>query len=346
MTTNRTASIRSHTSRSAPAPLVLDTPRNRTVSIIDETAPQPRPGGQTPKDRLIAWRSANPEISNAQIARFLGYSPAYVSIYLAKPASEFPGDIAKFEMAVLDFLRGRALKQSFEFPVISTEVSESVSSFADYVRGCGGIGVLHGDAGLGKSVGLALFAEASKTGILITANANQRDAHGIKQLLWPHASHGYRQNGNRWEHICAVLRGTNRLIMVDNAQRLLGDGRHALCDLLDQTGCPILLAGNPNILAKIASDDQQFSRALPALPVSLKDPSPVVSHILGCLIPEHAETLHAPACDVASRKGHLRQMVNQVKATIALSQSPGFRGKTILSAWASARALSIDTKAV
>lgn len=339
-----TMSSRSVTPRNVtPANLPSDrTPSSAPSSAPSSTAPAPT----AVKERLVAWRHANPEVSNVAIAKHLGYSPAYVSLYISKPADEFPGDYAKFELAVLDFLRGASLKKSYEFPTIQTDVSESVASFADYVRATGGIGVLHGDAGLGKSVGLALFAEASKTAILVTANANQRDAQGVKQLLWHHAANGYRQGTNRWEHIISVLRGSNRLVIVDNAQRLLGDGRHALCDLLDQTGCPILLAGNPNILSKIAADDQQFSRTLPALPVKLKDPAPVVEHILRCLVPEHADALHSAAVDVASRKGHLRQMVNQVKATISLSKSPGFRGKNIMSAWASARALSIDTKSI
>lgn len=293
------------------------------------------------KAAFVKWREANPATSNVQIARQLGYSPAYVSLYLSKAPEDFPGDYQKFEAAIADFLRGAGLKANYDVPPISTEITHAVSSFADYVRSVGGIGVLHGDAGWGKSVALSMLAQDTKTGILIIANSLQNDARGIKSLLWPHCSHGAKANSNRWAHIVSVLKGSNRLIMVDSAQRLDRSGRNALCDLLDETGCPILLAGNPEIMRSLASDDQQSSRSLPALSVSIRDPKKLVRHILATLIPDHAEELHDEAMRVVMRKGHLRQLVNLVKATKALAANPDFRDKPIKSAWASARALSV-----
>jgi DNA transposition AAA+ family ATPase len=57
-----------------------------------------------------------------------------------------------------------------------------------------------------------------------------------------------------------VLRGTERLIVVDNANRLHFHSFQWLMDFHDATLVPIAFVGNPEVLDILRRSDQLFSR--------------------------------------------------------------------------------------
>lgn len=304
-----------------------DQGRNRVLDLPPVAAKRVQPILKaTPEIHaaFLAWREANGRPSNAEIGRMLNYSSAMVSNY----ANDlFRGDLAGFESRVSDLLRGEAIRREFDCPFLDTSVTNQCANFIDGVRASSGVGVLHGDAGLGKSTGCRSYASGNPTSIYLEADAFRPDATGVKQLLWSVTpATGYRANTSRVDHIFKSFRDSGRVLIVDNAQRLVGNGRHAFYDFHDKTRCPIIFVGNPCIIARIADDDQQFSRTLPQLKVSLRELGPIVDHILRSYLPDVPDSIFRDAIDIAKGKGHLRQLINICKGALAYADLPKFKG--------------------
>jgi DNA transposition AAA+ family ATPase len=263
--------------------------------------------------RLERYKAAHPNASNVEIGRKLGYPDGTaVSKYLSAGKAKARGEgVSHYDRDPKDiedrlaefFLHEERKLLAVHGEILRTSVVRQFEAFADAVRRSGGVGVIHSAAGLGKTSGFIAYQEKNPTAIAITANAAQCDARGLRQLMWGAISHrGYSHNSSRWDFMVRALKGSGRLILVDNAQRLDRSGRDFLFDLRDATGCPIVLIGNPEILERVAKNDQQHSRTLMEHEATLKDVENVVRQIIDMHTGDGAD-LYDLAYPIVKRKG-------------------------------------------
>lgn len=105
------------------------------------------------------------------------------------------------------------------------------------------------------------------------------------------------------------MRGSGRIIVIDNAQRLARSAREWLFDWQDATGCSIALVGNPEIVQILRKNDQQFSRVPFMVEVTLGDTLPEVAReMIRQLWPEALEEILEEATVFAAKKGQLRKL--------------------------------------
>jgi hypothetical protein len=123
-----------------------------------------------------------------------------------------------------------------------------------------------------------------------------------------------RNNESRGEFLTGRFKGSRRLVVVDNAQRLTAGARQWLFDFHDATGCPIALLGNPEILDKIRLSDQQFSRVGLRREIKGGDARGDAGSMVRLHWPEVAEdaALLALAVSVVKGRGHLRALKKQL----------------------------------
>lgn len=65
---------------------------------------------------------------------------------------------------------------------------------------------------------------------------------------------------SRFDWLVNHLKGSYRPLLIDNAQRLLGDGFDWIFDFHDATHCPVVMFGNPDTVDRIKNTDQRSSR--------------------------------------------------------------------------------------
>ncbi len=264
-------------------------------------------------------------LTRSDIGLRLGYRDgSTVSRYVSKTPA---GDIAKFEARLTDYKhRTETLRNSTsDGEIWETSVLKQSHHFCEIVRSSLDVGILHGNAGIGKSTALRAFAQENLTVLYVETNASQAGARGMTNILLKCLSdNGLGPSQSRWEYIINALEGSDRLITVDNAQRLNKEGRDFLFDLHDATRCPIVLAGNPSIKTSVAKNDQQHSRCLLQHEVSLKAKE----------IPNLAQKLtqkHFPNCpqvwpyaeQVAAQEGYLRALEKVLKTAVVFSELDG-----------------------
>lgn len=306
--------------------------------------------------RLEAYKREHPEETNVSIGRRLGYPDGtVVSKYLltgkAKSREEggvnaYDRDPSDIERKLLDFFRAETRMQMLDCAeILATSVVKQCANFYDEVRQGRFVGVLHAPAGLGKSTAALAYVEANPTTMLLSANAAQCDARGVRQLMWAQVeTRGMAGNVPRWQHLIGAFKDSGRLIIVDNAQRLERSGRDLLFDFMDETGCPLVLQGNPEIKDRVRRNDQQHSRTLMEYSPTLKNVETVVREYLALRTDRGAE-IQDLAVDVVKRKsgGHLRALRNLLMLAELLQGDPK-SGGDFRKAFEKAMALSIAHK--
>lgn len=198
--------------------------------------------------------------------------------------------------------------------------------------------LVHGPSGIGKSAGVRALAGWDPNAVAIRCVQRSGTASGIARAIV--AAESWRGLGRAGgahliESVLARLEHSGRLLIVDEAHRLVGSGYEFLRDLADVAGLPILLVATPRIQRRVdeprmgigsSAMDDQFARRV-ALVVDLlrgtdgrggsKRPIFSISEIVAIfdqdrvrvrLTPDALEFLQALACMVGG--GMLGQAFN------------------------------------
>lgn len=287
--------------------------------------------------------------SRGSLARAIGMSTAYVSIYLrlADPSPpRFTGDIAKFESRAAAFLKALREKRTLDYSVFDTPVTEEFAAFVTMCQSLNAIGLYTGNAGIGKTCAIRRFCAKNPLAIHITITPWQNTRDDVVNLLWrKFDTRGWDGNSKRWEWMARRLAAQEAVLIVDEAQMLTMSALQALRGINDLTETPIILAGNPSIIARLRSDDQLFSRVLQRRDATLPDAAvgPIVEKILRREMPEHSSELRRMARKVARERGHLRSLVQHLRFCREISQLPAYQDRPITDAFQAAHASMIHS---
>lgn len=159
--------------------------------------------------------------------------------------------------------------------------------------------------------------------IFTTLTDRTRDGRGIERALMQSLeTSSYKSNQSRWKFLTEKLTHSKRPIIIDNAQRLNESGRAWLFDFQDQTGCPIILIGNPEVLDPIKTNDQFFSRFGFKTAVALADTE--LSSIANAVARQYyddADEIRDLTAIIAKHKGGLRAVKKQCQLAQALKDN-------------------------
>ncbi len=272
------------------------------------------------RDALDAWIKRN-DLSRSAAGRRLGFPDGTaVSKYLG---DKFDRDPAPFEARLREVLAAEQRQRHFGGSLIRTNVVEKLAAFVDRIRQTSNCGVFSGEAGVGKTVAVAAYLQANPTAVAVTVNALQNDARGVKQLLWTAAGGPDQHNRPHYDWLVAKLGGSNRPILIDQAQLLGSGGRAMLFSLHDDTGCPLIFVGNPQILDQVARSDQHHSRAPKHVHAGLKDPKRIVRAMIAQHLDDPGQVIDL-ALAVVSKPfgGHLRALSHLLADMRVLMELP------------------------
>ncbi|MFV0351713.1 MAG: AAA family ATPase [Oscillospiraceae bacterium] len=245
------------------------------------------------QERLRAYVA---EVGNqSKAAANIGINKTIISLYINSnygPASDFgKGDLVGTEAKLAEYFLiqdARAQHPTRTSPsriedgrYVPTTISEQVYKAIRYCQLEKGIMMLHGDSGIGKTMGAGQYVRDNpSTAIYIsvtpTTGALSRFIRALAQKL------RIAESRNQWamvEEIQAKLRGSNKVLIIDEAQNLKYTTMEEIRDWttpdpIDFTpGIGIVLIGNPEMHRRMSrgrySDryDQQENRCRP-MPLS------------------------------------------------------------------------------
>lgn len=288
-----------------------------TTTTLTKHTPQSlefRPATPELRTRFLDWLEAQPPTTtNSQIARLLGSNVTQVSKYRN---NNYQGNIEKFEAALSDFLKSDLSRKSIQTELFDCDFSRSVHSILDLIRSTNDIGLIHSKAGRGKSAACRLYTSRNPTSVYIHLTQWLCDPRGITEHLFRAVdSQSWPGNVNRRQWIADRFTRSNRLIILDNAQRLTAFALRWVFDFSDETQCPIALVGNPEILKPIKLCDQHFSRIGIVREPKAKDARSVAARLIDMHCPIASGVINDLAVKVIKGPGHSRALVKQLLLT-------------------------------
>nr|VFK58232.1 MAG: hypothetical protein BECKUNK1418G_GA0071005_100258 [Candidatus Kentron sp. UNK]VFK68329.1 MAG: hypothetical protein BECKUNK1418H_GA0071006_100158 [Candidatus Kentron sp. UNK] len=219
-------------------------------------------------------------LNQAAVSSRVGISPAVLSQWLD---SKYPGDVPGVEEKITRWLASQEKKAEYAVPVlpafVETDTAKRIISaiFSAHVNR--DISLIHGGAGLGKSVCARQYREETPNVYLVTmtptVNSTVACLERIAMTL------GLRVGNERAARIEAVivekLMGSEGLLIIDEAQHLSMPALETIRSIHDATEIGLVLMGNEIIYTRVTGGTrasefaQLFSRI--GMRVSLRQPT-------------------------------------------------------------------------
>jgi DNA transposition AAA+ family ATPase len=282
------------------------------------------------RHELAAFQE-NHVLTLKQLGAKVGKSEAFMSRYLSGNAE---GDIEAFERAASDMLKSAMRKRTWEEVYFDTEAVKTCFLVFDLIREASDIGLVHGPAGIGKTTACRKYAEDNKTVISFTGQEGNGMAYGVINGIC--ASIDMRRFNPRQHKRADFLRdklsGSERLIIIDNAQRLNMSGLRWLFDFHDATGVSVALVGNPEVLDRLRGNDQMTSR------IGFKQDiaemlgrgswlDRAADRMVAAMWPKASQEIGLLARETARKQGHLRTLNKQLRIAIRLCETDAYAAK-------------------
>lgn len=257
--------------------------------------------------------------SATRLAKYLG---------LKNPENKAESDMPRVEMAIRHFLRHQARRQAMVANLFPTSVSKKVHNTIREARKTGDMCLVHGPAGSGKTCGGELYCREQPNSLMITASKDMRDERAMRNLVFAELQfdrdtkgHTYNGYSRRWDWIVSVLTGSERVIIVDNAQRLNLGAFEFFADLNDITGTAVAFLGNTEVLQTIRRSDQIRSRFGIVSEVRIKgDEEMIATKLVEQYAPEGNGDLAENVVGLVGDVGHARRAKKHLQLTSAIKE--------------------------
>lgn len=271
------------------------------------------------REALIAYRDRT-GITNAKLATLTeAKSATFISKYINDKLDHDP---TGWEEKAADILKGLDRQREFSESLFETSVTKGIQGRINVIRRTGDIALLHSPAGVGKSCAGRLYVVKHPSSLYVHLNARTRDAGKVEAAVFDALeTRTWSGRTSRFGYMVDRLKGTGRVILIDNAQRMSADGRAWLFDFWDETRLPIAMIGNPEVMDKIRANDQHFSRVGISHGFKLKPAEiPKLSTIIASQIAgeDIAEEISDLAAFTGKHPGHLRAVEKTVKLATEL----------------------------
>ncbi|EOS95507.1 AAA family ATPase [Erwinia tracheiphila] len=266
-----------------------------------------------------------------RVATKTGLSTAVISQYLK---GVYNGNISNVESAIADFIsreeeraRRREVKESF----VQTTLSGLGLGLISNTHMDGDIGVIHGPAGMGKSIILKRYVATNKGAILIEADPGYTAKVLLQELC---ARLGVKKTGNideLSEECIQALTGTGWVVLVDEAELLPYRALKVLRRIHDRSGVAIVLAGMPRLLINLKGSRGEFAQLYSRVGMALdleahngKSEVEDFNTILASLLPDEGDgdVISVPGVAEAFlkySKGNYRRMFKLARCVVRAS---------------------------
>lgn len=186
--------------------------------------------------------------SQRQISKETGLSTAVISQFLR---GNYTGDNLEVANTINQYLQvGKERLKSINvvefYPNLHN--TKEVIFAATYAHNSCEIALVCGDAGAGKTTALKHYADTNAGVVFITANASTKTSRAILYILTE--ALGKEPSGTEFmlmRNLVSFLKGSNRLIIIDEADHLNPHALQSLRNLNDEAGVGLVFAGNDKI---------------------------------------------------------------------------------------------------
>lgn len=203
--------------------------------------------------RLIDFKDKS-GLNQTQISRAVGVAPAAISMYLKGTYKENGGNYETIEPKIKAFLDAEDEKAKRDELIIEFVQTRTAQRVAEVMRDAhldGEVVVVSGQAGLGKTQAVKAYCTSQPAAILVEANPSFNALVMMRKLAEACKLNSNGSINDLYELICERLKGSGRMIVVDEAENLPLRALELLRRLQDETGCGLAMVGMPTLVANL-----------------------------------------------------------------------------------------------
>lgn len=202
-------------------------------------------------------------ITQKEAGRELGVTDGVISGFLAGKYKT-PHTIIPKVQALINMNKKKAVAPKAP-DFAPTSISRVVQNAIAYAHLRGVIAVVYGDAGVGKTSTVQEYVKNDKLAMLITISPTFASITGVNELIASQLGVRERVSRKLTMEIVDRLKGSGRVLIVDEAQHLTVRALNHLRCLSDESGIGVALVGNEEVYSKMrgsgkADFAQLFSR--------------------------------------------------------------------------------------
>jgi len=197
--------------------------------------------------------------AQSKIAKELDISSGTISMFLSGTYPSPDRIIPKVE-SLLALYEEKVLAPK-EPAYTETSVSKQVIQAITYCHLQGKIGVVYGDAGIGKTMAIRAYAAQHPESIVITINPAYSSMSGVNDLLSDQL--GVREKTSRriYADIVSRLKDSGRVIIVDEAQHLTKKTLDYIRCISDESRVGVCFVGNEEVYSRLkGSGKSEFAQ--------------------------------------------------------------------------------------
>ncbi len=202
---------------------------------------------------------ADKAYTQTQIAKEIGYTGGALSAYLK---GTYNGDNDKLEAALADWLSAREKKtqQFIEAPAfIETTTAKQIFGDLDFVKYLGGIAIIYGASGVGKTKAAQQYRNSHANVWMITVSPSRSSLNEVlyEMALALNMNDAPRRKGKLSRELERKLTGTEGLMIIDEADHLPYDALEEIRIMQEATGIGFVLIGNDKVYNRMRGGTNQ-----------------------------------------------------------------------------------------
>lgn len=200
-------------------------------------------------------------INQSDIARAVGVSVSTINQWLN---NKYPGDVTTLEESVIDFLKReeeKRIKPKLQLKFAKTTTAMAVQTVCRLSHIDGDLGVVCGDAGVGKTEAVRNYAKRQSSVILIEAHLGYTARNLFQEL---HKRVGYDGTpgsiNKLFNDIVDKLTDSGWLIIIDEAEHLPYKALELLRRVHDKAGVGVVLCGMPRLVSNLRGKKGEYAQ--------------------------------------------------------------------------------------
>lgn len=195
-----------------------------------------------------------------QVAQLLGVSIAVVSLYLK---GEYNGNVAEMDRKVDELIerdKAKVVEAKYNAEFVPTLAARKGMDIMRFAHAEGEINVIFGAAGLGKTQMLKQYAKENSSAVLIETDPSCNPKVLLRKIAEAVGANARGVNNELLEGIVAKLKGSERLLMIDEAELLSTRSLEFIRRIHDLAGVGIILAGMPRLLVNLKGKNNELAQ--------------------------------------------------------------------------------------
>lgn len=255
-----------------------------------------------------------------QVAQLLGVSVATVSLYLK---GEYNGNVADIDRKVDELIerdKAKVVEAKYNTAFVPTLAARRGMEVMAFAHVEGEINVIYGSAGLGKTQMLKEYERQNSSAVLIEVDPSCTPKVLLRKIAEAVGANARGVNNELLDSIVSKLKGSERLLMIDEAELLSTRSLEFIRRIHDLTGVGVVLAGMPRLLINLKGKNNELAQLYSRVGFACDLGNALSEEDLGLLAESALGTSEFNAPLIKASNGNARRLSKLMRGVVRSSE--------------------------